>query len=120
MALLTVPVLYKVYDNMQIKLFFQELEEDTLFMQNVAFSEETKMRLVFKDDKYIVNRGTQTIYSRKYPEEIQFRGISDSKIIYNKKGKVETPSTIIFYTDAGKKYKVIFPFGAGRQYIEKD
>lgn len=119
MALLTVPVIYKAYDNMQIKLFFQVLDEDTLYMQNVAFSEETKMQLIFKDDKYIVNRGSYTTHSRKYPKGIQFRGVSESKIIYNKKGRVETPSTIIFYTDTGKKYKVIFPFGAGRQYIEK-
>lgn len=120
MALLTVPVLYKSYDSMQIKLFFQILEEDTLYIQNAAFSEETKMQLTFTKDQYNIKRGKQTNLSRKYPKGLTFRGISDSKIIYNKKGKVETPNTIIFYTEAGEKYKVIFPFGAGRQYIEKE
>src|SRR5699024_3872070 len=130
-------------------VFFQVLEEDTLYIQNTAFSEETKMQFTFTDDKYNIKQGKNTIFSiilyfylvlyctftddkynikrgkhtilsRKLPKGLHFRGISDNKIIYNKKGKVETPRTITFYESSGQKYKVIFPFGTGREYIEKE
>src|SRR5699024_10428796 len=103
-----------------IKLFFQVLEEDTLYIQNTAFSEETKMQLTFTDDKYNIKQGKHTILSRKLPKRLHFREISDNKINYNKKVKVETTRTITFYESSGQKYKVIFPFGTGREYIEKE
>src|SRR5699024_4900311 len=120
MSLLTVPILNKSYDRVQIKLFFQVLEEDTLYIQNTAFSEKTEMQLTFTDDKDNIKRGKHTILSRKLAKALHFRGISYNKIIYNKKGKVETPRTITFYESSGQKYKVIFPFGTGREYIEKE
>src|SRR5699024_12273012 len=102
------------------KLFFQVLEEDTLYIQNTAFSEETKMQFTFTDDKYNIKRGKHTILSRKLPKGLHFRGISDNKIIYNKKGKVETTRTITFYESYGKKYKFIFEFGIVGAYMEKE
>src|SRR5699024_12668189 len=97
MSLLTVPILNKSCDSVQIKLFFQVLAEDTLYIQNTACSEGTKMQLTFTDDKYKIKRGKHTILSRKLPKGLDCRGISDNKIIDDKTGKAETQRTTTTY-----------------------
>src|SRR5699024_10745474 len=120
MSLLTVPNLNKSYDSVQIKLFFQVLEEDTLYIQNTAFSEETKMQLTFTDDKYNIKRGKHTILSRKLPKGLHFRGISDNKIIYNKKEKWKRQEQLRFMNHLDRNIKLFFHLGLEGSILRKN
>lgn len=119
MLLLVVPISLSLLERQQEQQFFQTLEFDILYVQSMAHY-ETMTTLVFAEDHYRITGGNQggTI-RRSYPKGVTIDYRTDRDITFEYHGSIRNPRTILIHTN-NESYRMIFPFGKGRYYIEKE
>jgi len=116
---ISVPVGYKLYEQQQIKQFFRVFDADVLFIQNQSLHQSNHYKIVLNTNSYSVSNHDGMIFKRDYPKQISYRNTANNKISFYRHGTIENPGTFFFYVHDGSRYKVVFPFGKGRHYIEK-
>lgn len=116
--MVAIPVVHHTIVEHKTKQFFTILDSDILRMQNQAIANNEKMNIYFDKDHYVVMRGRKLIYTRDYPDHIEFA--KPDIITYTALGTVSNPRTLIFYSQENFMYRMVFPLGKGRHYVEKD
>jgi competence protein ComGD len=118
MLLLVVPISLSTLEAAEEKQFFQTLEFDMLYIQNMAH-EDILFSIRFSDDHYRIVRGNQggTI-RRNYPKGVTIDAHTNRVITFEHHGSIRNPRTIHIHTEEAS-YDMIFPFGKGRYYIEE-
>ncbi|GAB3791362.1 competence type IV pilus minor pilin ComGD [Virgibacillus kimchii] len=119
LLLLVVPFSLSALQNAEEKAFFRTIESDVLFIQSMAH-EDILYSIRFADDHYKIVRGSQGgIIRRSYPTGLEVQTHSNNTITFNRYGSVKNPRTIYIHT-RHDTYLMVFPFGKGRYYIEKE
>lgn len=120
LILLFIPAFNHSIQNHQVNQFLYVLHSDVLFMQNLSTGNKTDIRMIFKDNHYIVsNYLTNDIYlERKYPNELTIETRTLNYVSFNDKGSIRYPGTIQIKS-AHKNYRLVFPLGKGRFYIDE-
>jgi len=119
MLLIAVPLSLTVLESVEEKQFLQTLEFDMLYIQTMT-TEDVSFSIRFADDHYRIVRGNQggTI-RRNYPKGVTIDAKASSEITFEHHGSIKNPRTIQIHTKEAS-YDMIFPFGKGRYYIEKE
>jgi len=119
MLLLVVPISLSTLESAEEKQFFQTLEFDVLYIQSIAH-EDILTTIRFADNHYLITRGNQQgTIRRDYPKGVTINARANNIITFEHHGSVRNPRTIEIHTKHGS-YRMIFPFGKGRYYIEKE
>ncbi|WP_330948603.1 competence type IV pilus minor pilin ComGD [Virgibacillus sp. MG-45] len=116
---ITTPIALSIYKSQHEKHFFHVMNSDILLIQNIAVGGASqKSKLVFQKDQYtVINSIEQRVETRSYPSGWKLNG-QNRTIYFKKNGTIGAPGTIVIHTDKNN-YKVIFPLGKGRGYVEK-
>lgn len=115
-SIFVLPSMYETLTKQQRKHFFQMLENDVFLIQNYSLYSNSNNRILVNKEDYIVRTDSDYIF-RKYPHD--FRLINNyNRIRFSVNGTVYDPTTYIFQDQNGL-YKVVFPFGKGRFYIDE-
>jgi competence protein ComGD len=120
MLLLVAPISLSTLDAAEEERFFQTLEFDVLYIQSMAH-ERLSTTISFADDHYKIIRRAQEggTIRRYYPKGITINSRISNEITFDYRGSVRNPRTIEVHTK-NETYRMIFPFGKGRYYIEKE
>jgi competence protein ComGD len=118
MVLLVVPISLSALQTAEEEQFFRTLESDVLYIQSMAH-EDVTFSIRFADDHYTIVRGSHggTI-KRDYPRGLTMETYTNQMLSFEQYGSVRNPRTIHIHTKKGS-YRMVFPFGKGRYYIEK-
>lgn len=101
------------------KQFLELLEYDVLYIQLRARMYENERVLIrFYEDEYRIIRGMNTNQIRPYPKGLSVTTFGRSEIYFNSNGTFIQPRTIRIY-GASNSYRLTFPLGKGRFYIEE-
>src|SRR5699024_603396 len=103
----------------QEKAFLNTFQMDVLYVQSISMGAgDKKIKIVFKEDRYEIVKGTNNslIKKRPIPKSFNMKMGNFHQISFDQYGRIpkgghfdiETPYT---------KYQVIFPLGKGRCYI---
>lgn len=117
--LLTVPITLNTLTSKQETVFLETLEFDILYIQNLAMTTNEHVQIFFQGHTYTIYKGDVPLQVRSIPEDwkVQAHVMSNSISFYNN-GLIRKPGSITFKTSSST-YKMTFPFGKGRGYIEK-
>ncbi|MFA1821548.1 competence type IV pilus minor pilin ComGD [Virgibacillus oceani] len=119
MLLLVVPISLSTLDAAEEEQFLQTLEFDVLYIQSMA-GENLLTSIRFADDHYRIIRGNQEGFiKRDYPKDVTINSRISNEITFDHRGSIRNPRTIEIHTK-NASYRMIFPFGKGRYYIEKE
>lgn len=120
--LLSPPIKTSILDNQKEKQFLATFENDLLFMQSISYLSAENFRMEIKSDTYLISGGHQSdlFLSRSIPKGWVFNlwTIQSGSISFNQNGTIRQSGTIQLVTDRST-YKIVFPLGKGRCYIEK-
>lgn len=115
-SLLILAPMFNTVTKQQSKHLLQTLESDVFLIQNHSLHSASNNRILMNKHHYIVRYEDKNIL-RTYPNDLQLTSIS-SRIRFSTNGTILEPQTYLF-KDSYEKYKIIFPFGKGRFYIEE-
>ncbi|WP_188453666.1 competence type IV pilus minor pilin ComGD [Virgibacillus oceani] len=121
--LLSVPVMFSVIDKQEEKQFFETFEFDLLYMQNMSYTTTDYIRLTFKlnSNTYEIRKGNndELLVKRSIPDDwiVQKRKMT-KPISFNANGTIKQSGSLYIQTKLSE-YRIVFPLGKGRCYIEK-
>lgn len=119
LTFLVIPGLFSTLKKQQTKQFFTTFDADILYIQNSALGTSQHVRILFEDDYYVIrNNRTKEAIKRYYPEHISRITKSNNRISFNDSGTIISPTSYRF-EDETTTYKIVFPLGKGRHYIEE-
>lgn len=122
LILLTVPIQFSILDRQEEEQFFRTFESDILYMQSMSYASPDYIRLVMdaENNSYeIKGLPNKNAIKRTFPSDWEIKIQTLQKIIsFNKLGTIKHPGTMKIMTTSAT-YKIIFPLGKGRCYIEK-
>lgn len=117
--LISAPLTYSIIDSQQERQFFTTLQADIFYIQNLAIGSDEYVRIVFDETNYRIRRNTgKPIAIRHYPKDWKINKRTLDTISFNENGTIRFPGTMSFKTKQ-ETYRVVFPLGKGRGYIEK-
>ncbi|WP_196493688.1 competence type IV pilus minor pilin ComGD [Ornithinibacillus caprae] len=121
LLLLCTPIVLSVISNQQEKQFFETLQFDVLYLQNMSIGSDDYNRMVLDTEYYSIILGnTQEVRTtRKLPPGWSLEKRTLDFISFNANGSIRKAGTIAIHTKTDT-YKIIFPIGKGRGYIEKE
>ncbi|MGM8213491.1 competence type IV pilus minor pilin ComGD [Virgibacillus sp. W0430] len=116
----SVPIVTSAINKQQVKQFVNVFQSDLLYLQNQSTGNKDDIRLIFKDDHYFVkNYNTKrTLFQRSYTKNMAIDTRTINYIAFNDKGTLKYPGVIYIKTDY-KDYRLVFPLGKGRNYIDE-
>lgn len=105
-------------ENIEMNNFIEVFESDVLYIQNAALGTRKNIRIIFRDDYYVIIHEETAIADirRNYPPQFNELFVTQRRIVFSNSGALINPSTITFMTDVNK-YKLVFPLGKGRYYV---
>lgn len=116
---ITVPIVMTNLDEQREKEFLKTLMSDILHVQTISHGTYNKdASIIFNETQYVIkHRSNIRNISRDYPmgfesEERTFNEVSFSN------GTIRKAGTVLLRSK-DTNYRIIFPFGKGRGYIEK-
>lgn len=117
---ITVPLVFSTIEKQTEKEFFKVFKSDVLFLQNQSIGTNQYYRLVFYDDHYkIIDSSTgESLVVRTYPNQLTVDGRLLKRISFNARGTIKQPGTMTISTEE-TTYRIIFPLGKGRFYIDE-
>lgn len=121
LILLSVPLLFTNIDHQVEKQFFETLESDILLVQTMSHGKPTdNSSITFNEKTYIVRTfgHHKQVMTRSYPDGWKTDGRSFKKLSF-KNGNIRQPGTILLQSEEAD-YRIIFPLGKGRGYVEKE
>lgn len=123
LLLLTVPLSFKLHDSIQQRYFFNELEQDILWLQKRSITEQDIDYLTIDVPKHryyvsdTMSSGFKKVKHFPSSWKIDTRTFQNP-LYFTYLGQNRFPGTFSITTTMGT-YKFIFPLGKGRFYIEK-
>jgi len=118
---LSAPIIFSVLDNQSEKQFFDLLFSDLLLIQIASHGVNSgKAYVEFEEYSYTVHvdkNDHKRKFKRSYPSEWK----KDERLfdeISFKNGTIRKPGTILLKSE-NTDYRIIFPLGKGRGYVDK-
>ncbi|GAB3052010.1 hypothetical protein GCM10027286_14100 [Virgibacillus ainsalahensis] len=99
----------------QTKQFLETFEYDVLYIQNLATTTSSHVRLIIRHDRYTIVSPSKTLAVRYYPSNLEFNSTMEN-ISFTKSGSIRKAGNITINT-LDSTYKAVFPPGKGRFYI---
>ena len=117
---IAVPIVIKSIERQEIKQFFAVLEADVFFIQNQALGTRQNYRIVFDEDYYIIlgDKNGNDI-KRHYPTHFTQDVKINNRVTFSTQGTIIDPIKLLF-KHRDTKYKIVFPLGKGRYYVEEE
>lgn len=116
LTVLFIPQIVKTIEKQQSIHFFKLFDSDILFIQNQTMNSDDTYRITLTKDYYMIVKENREIEKREYPNHLTLSQ-RNVRIYFSKSGTVTSPQTIRFQ-DRYHTYRVVFPLGKGRHYIE--
>lgn len=113
------PPLISTYEKWKVNHFLIVLDTDILYVQHKSMEEDEHVYIMFMANEYRItdaNDNNKTIY-RKYPQNFHANNFTNLRVSFSRNGTVMNPNTFQFKQN-NTYYKVVFPFGKGRHYVE--
>lgn len=98
--------------------FLAIFESDIMLVQSEALATLKSSRLTFYDDEYVILVNGKQLRHRSIPNHLSFSTVNNSRIQYSNNGTIVQPTTYLL-RDRNDLYRIVFPFGKGRHYVEK-
>ncbi|WP_404453415.1 competence type IV pilus minor pilin ComGD [Oceanobacillus kapialis] len=117
MALIAFPLEFRVLKEQQEKQFLNTLASDVMNIQQRSTISTGMNRITFYEDSYLV-RSEQSEIIRDYPDGLTIDTRTNRTINFNHNGNIKNPRTL-FISGPIQHYRMVFPFGKGRFYLEK-
>ena len=123
LLLLSAPLKVSILDNQKEEQFLTTFQNDLLYMQSISYLSKEYIGMEIKADHYtIITDGHENNIAvrRSIPADWDFdlRTFKTGLISFNRNGTIRTPGNIHLTTN-NASYKIVFPLGKGRCYIEK-
>ncbi|MFZ3577851.1 competence type IV pilus minor pilin ComGD [Virgibacillus sp. DJP39] len=121
LLLLSTPVMVSLLENQKDEQFLTTFENDVLYMQSISYLSKDYIGIKIYSDNYTILEGhTNTILKRRaIPPGWSFDLRTLKELIsFNQNGTIRQSGTI-YLTTTNNSYKIVFPPGKGRCYIEK-
>src|SRR5690625_3068594 len=121
LSFIVVPSIFKSIERQEIKQFFNVLESDIFYIQNQAIGTRKYFRITFDENYYIVvddsknNNEIKRYYPKHFTQKIKIKNI----ITFTNDGTVSRSAKVLF-THRDTTYKLVFPLGKGRYYVEEE
>lgn len=115
-ALFILPSMYKSVARQEQLHFFKLLSSDIFYVQNKSLFKESKAEIVPSDKRYVI-RSTFEREERLFPNDVTLASYPQA-IHYSRNGTIKKPMTYLFDTE-DIYYRVILPFGKGRNYLDE-
>lgn len=120
--LLSTPLQVSILDNQKEEQFLTTFQNDLLYMQSISYLSPHDIEMEFTADRYSIRNGHENtiLLTRSIPAEWEFdmRTFKDKGISFANSGTIRQPGTM-FLTTSKTSYRIVFPLGKGRCYIEK-
>lgn len=116
---ITVPLTMNSLNMHKESSFFDTLMSDLLHVQTMSHGiYKNNNSITFEKTRYVINLDSKKndIY-RNYPNGWEFDGRTYNKISFQN-GTIRKAGTILLQSN-DTNYRIIFPFGKGRGYIER-
>src|SRR5690625_2676230 len=120
LILLSAPLHFSSLDKQQETQFLETLKFDVLYSQSLSIGSSYHATVIeFTESDYtILDRTSKTLIRRKAPSGSSIKYRNNRQISFNNHGSIRKPGTITLETKHDK-YKIVFPLGKARCYIEK-
>jgi len=120
LILLSSPLYFSSLDKQQETQFLETLKFDVLYSQSLSISSSHQATVIeFTESDYTIrDRTNKTLIRRNVPSGSSIDYRTSRQISFNNHGTVRKPGTITLKTKHDK-YKIVFPLGKARCYIEK-
>lgn len=122
LLLLSAPIKISVLDSQKEEQFLATFENDLLYMQNISYLSTDDIKMEFYAESYVVINGigNKTLLRRSIPTGWKFdlRTFQKRGISFNASGTIREPGNMQLTTNKSS-YRIVFPLGKGRCYIEK-
>ncbi|WP_161493847.1 competence type IV pilus minor pilin ComGD [Virgibacillus necropolis] len=123
LLLLSAPIKVSILDNQKEEQFLTTLENDLLYMQSISYLSTDNIIMTFETNNYFVSsgHGSKVLLRRSIPDEWKFdlrTFQEEGSISFNANGTIRKPGNLLLTTNKSS-YKIVFPLGKGRCYIEK-
>lgn len=122
LLLLSAPIKVSILDNQTEEQFLTTFKNDLLYMQSISYLSPKSVGMNITADNYTIIGGKEgtILLSRKIPAGWKFdlRIYKTGLISFNRNGTIRQPGNIQLTTNKAV-YRIVFPFGKGRCYIEK-
>ncbi len=107
-------------DKLELQHFLDTLEMDVLFLQNTKSTQQINgiYFLRFYPDHYRILLKHSTQIKREYPAQFSLETSNPKDVEFYAGGVTRNPQTIRISL-AGEPYRIVFPFGKGRYYVEE-
>lgn len=115
-SLFVLPSMFKTVKSVKTQHYFEHLQSNVFMIQNSVLNREIRAYIDVVNDKYYIYK-PKSVTMYRNPEGLinEFR---TTNILFSPKGIINNPSSFLF-RDETVRYQLIFPFGAGRGYINE-
>ncbi|MBM7552303.1 competence type IV pilus minor pilin ComGD [Thalassobacillus pellis] len=123
LLLILIPVQHSIMEKKELKQFLHQLEDDVLLAQKLTMHDNRMYEfyiLPSMDNYYLYDPLNQTkLLEARIPAHINLRLMTlRSPIRFSFDGTIKTPGIMEIRTDT-TTYRIVFPFGKGRFYINE-
>lgn len=118
-----VPIHFSNLEEQEVKQFLKTFQSDVMLAQNMSYASTDRINITFDQSthSYVgqVAAKDNRLFKRSYPSKWRIRSnFSREGIVFHNNGTIEQGGKITVRTNSDT-YKIIFPFGKGRSYVEK-
>lgn len=118
LLLLTLPKMFDTVVKQQTNHFFETFNSDILYLQNKSLNNTDRLRIFLRRDQYYLLNNNVEMMDRPYHHSIRLLDYQAPQIVFNRNGNIQQPYTYTFKGNQ-ESYRVIFPFGKGRHYVQE-
>ncbi|GEN87393.1 competence type IV pilus minor pilin ComGD [Oceanobacillus sp. FSL W8-0428] len=107
-------------DKLESRHFLDTLEMDVLYIQNKRSTQESGKSYIlrFYPDNYSILFNYSTEIRREYPPLFSLDTPFPKDIEFSVGGVIKNPQSILI-SFGEERYRIVFPFGKGRFYVEE-
>lgn len=111
------PSMFKTITKQETNHFFETFSSDVLYIQNKSLYTDEALRIFPRKTHYYILSPKDEPIIREFPHELYLINHQSPQIFFSTNGTVQHPNTYSF-KDGNELYRIVFPFGKGRHYIE--
>lgn len=118
--IISVPLVTSTFAKVEEKQFLNTFQSDVLYLQNISIGSKDHIRMMFREDHYEISNymKNRTLIYRDYPDNMSIDARTMKYVSFNDKGSIRYPGVIHMET-ALKSYRIVFPLGKGRFYVDE-
>ncbi|CDO01904.1 ComG operon protein 4 [Oceanobacillus picturae] len=118
LVLLAFPLQFNVLKEQEEKQFLKTLASDVLYIQQRSTLTSGMNRITFNENSYRITVDGRPSMNRAYPKGLTIDTRTDRNITFNYNGNIKNPRTL-YLVSSLNSYRMVFPFGKGRFYLER-